>query len=358
MPHNKTNFQKEKQIVRNYIKDFDNATDSKLSEILKKYTTENYHWRGMHPFYEKHTAEDVVNEFWLPLRQAFAARDISYQTPKTPKNTLQRRTDIFFAGANDCDEGKTVWVVQMGHFLGLFDQNWLGIPSTGKMAFLRFAEFHRITEAGKIAETALFLDLISVMHQAGHYPLPPMTGAHFMYPGPRTHDGLLYDIQEPKEAGLTLAVLNQMIADLNSLNTNDAKRCPPELLAKTWNADMIWYGPCGIGASYTIERYQQQHQYPFRDHLYDKVFNGHIARIAEGSYCGFFGWPNLNNKNSGGFLGLPTNNNHAPMRVVDIYRREGNKLAENWVFIDLLHYLYEQGLDVLERMRHINRTER
>jgi len=348
VPNHKSNFQKEKQIVQNYINDFDNAADSELTKVLQQYTSKNYHWRGMHPFYEKHGAEDVVNAFWIPFRKAFAAN----------KTTLQRRTDIFFAGANDCDEGKTVWVVSMGNFLGLFDHNWLGIPSTGKMAFLRFAEFHRVTEAGKIAETALFCDLISVMHQAGHYPLPPMTGNHFMYPGPRTHDGLLLDLQEPKEADLTLALLNQMIADLNSLNTNDAQRCPPELLAKTWKEDMIWYGPCGIGASYTIERYQQQHQYPFRDHLYDKVFNGHIARIAEGNYCGFFGWPNLNNKNSGGFLGLPANDRNAPMRVVDIYRREGNKLAENWVFIDLLHYLNEQGLNVLERMRQINRTER
>lgn len=30
-----------------------------------------------------------------------------------------------------------------------------------------------------------------------------------------------------------------------------------------------------------------------------------------------------------------------------INRRDGDKLAENWVFIDLLHYLSMQGLDVL-----------
>ena len=36
--------------------------------------------------------------------------------------------------------------------------------------------------------------------------------------------------------------------------------------------------------------------------------------------------------------------------VVDIYRRDGDKLAENWVFIDLLHFWKQQGLDVLERM--------
>jgi hypothetical protein len=42
------------------------------------------------------------------------------------------------------------------------------------------------------------------------------------------------------------------------------------------------------------------------------------------------------------------------MRVVDIYRRDGDKLAENWVFIDLLHWLSMQGLDVLKRNRDTN----
>lgn len=337
-----SNFQKEKEIVKNYIENFDKATDSNITKVLQRYTTENYHWRGMHPFYEQYGAVDVINTFWKPFRNSFSP--------------IQRRIDIFFAGANDCDEGKTIWVVNVGNFLGLFDHDWLGIPSNGKMAFLRYAEFHRVTSDGKIAETALFCDVISIMHQADQYPLPPMTGAAFLYPGPRTHDGLVFEEKDSEEAAKTMKVLNQMIADLNTLNTNDAERCPPELLARTWNEDMIWYGPFGIGASYTIRRYQEQHQYPFRDHLYDKIFNGHITRFAEGNYCGFFGWPNLNNKNNGGFLGLPASKINAPMRVVDIYRREGDKLAENWVYIDILHYLFEQGLDVLARMRKINRT--
>ena len=42
------------------------------------------------------------------------------------------------------------------------------------------------------------------------------------------------------------------------------------------------------------------------------------------------------------------------MRVVDIYRRQGDKLAENWVFIDLLHFWKQQGLDILERMSQVN----
>jgi hypothetical protein len=44
------------------------------------------------------------------------------------------------------------------------------------------------------------------------------------------------------------------------------------------------------------------------------------------------------------------------MRVVDIYRRDGDKLAENWIFIDILHFLSLQGLDLLGRMKQILRT--
>ena len=176
------------------------------------------------------------------------------------------------------------------------------------------------------------------------------TGAAIVHPGPRTHDGILLEPSDPKEGERTLALVNRMCADLAALNVSGEDRCPPEYLARTWHDDMIWYGPAGIGTTYTIPRYQQQHQYPFREHVDNKVFHGHVARIAEGRYCGFFGWSNLSNTPTGGFLGLPGSNTTAQMRVVDIYRREGDKLAENWVFIDLLHYLSMQGLDVLGRL--------
>ena len=54
-------------------------------------------------------------------------------------------------------------------------------------------------------------------------------------------------------------------------------------------------------------------------------------------------------------MGLPTSERRTEMRVVDVYRREGDKLAENWIFIDLLHFLTLQGLDVLGRMREIGK---
>ena len=48
------------------------------------------------------------------------------------------------------------------------------------------------------------------------------------------------------------------------------------------------------------------------------------------------------------------NENQSLFLVVDIYRRDGDKLAENWVFIDLLHFWKQQGLDILQRMEKDN----
>ena len=44
---------------------------------------------------------------------------------------------------------------------------------------------------------------------------------------------------------------------------------------------------------------------------------------------------------------MPPTGKRGEFRVIDIYRREGDKLAENWVFIDLLHFWKSQGRDFL-----------
>lgn len=331
-----------KHIIRRFRTDFDTFDTERMTAAAARFARQDMLWRGMHPFGEILGAQSVTDQFWSPLSAAL--------------KHMQRREDIFLAGENDARGGSGIWVCSMGHFMGLFDRDFLNIPATGRMAFLRYAEFFRVEE-GRISESALFCDLIGLMHQAGVYPLPPMTGASFLYPGPRTHDGMLLEPQPRAETEKTLGIVNLMIEDLRSLNDLEGYRCPPDLLRRTWNEDMIWYGPCGIGASYTIERYQEQHQYPFRLNLTDKSYQGHVARIAEGHYCGFFGWANLRNRNTGGFLGLPAARGTAEMRIVDIYRREGDKLAENWVLIDLPHYLAQQGLDVFQRLRELRRLE-
>lgn len=329
-------YREAKLIVLDYFQSIESASESTILEALRAHVHEAYDWKGVYPFRQQYGIETVCKIFWKPFLSAI--------------KQVQRRQDIFIAGTNEI--GGEEWVMSMGHFVGLFESDWLGIRKTGKMCHLRYAEFNCV-ENGKITKTGLFIDLIGFMQQAGAYPLPPSTGAYFVYPGPRDHNGLLFDDAPAEEGIKTLALVNEMVDDLTALNKSGAMGCPPEILERTWHKNMIWYGPGGIGASYTIPGYQNQHQLPFRNNLTDKVFNGHVCRFSEGNFACFFGWPNLSNRPIGGFLGLPGGEIKADMQVVDVYYRKGDKLSENWVFIDLPYWLKQQGLDVFERTESI-----
>ena len=332
-------YQNQKSLILSFYDELEAANADSVGKVISQFTNPDFQWYGVFPFNEQKGADAVAEAFWIPFLSAWS--------------NVQRRQDVFLAGTSEIDN--TDWVISMGHFMGLLDGNWLGLPASRKIAFLRYADFNCIKD-GKIIRSSFFCDLIGFMHQLGINPLPPQTGASFIYPGPRTHDGLLFEPQDQRESQKTLELVNRMIGDLTDLNKNENDCPPPDLLTKTWHDDMIWYGPAGIGASYTIPRYQEQHQYPFRRGLKDKVFNGHICRFAEGNYAGFFGWPNLTNTATGGFLGLPASGTAADMRIVDIYRRQGKKLSENWVLIDIPWWLKQQGVDVLGRTKKIIKT--
>ena len=329
-------FQAEKQLVRAYHAELATASPETVADILARHTAPDWHWRGMHPFNEQVGAAAVAEAFWKPFLGAMTR--------------VQRRADIFMAGLNEIDGFKGRWVVQMGHLMALFDAPFLGILPTGRIVMLRFAEFNRV-ENGRIVETAMFVDLLHLMTQAGQFPLPPQTGAHLVQPGPLTHDGVMYDAQDPAAGVRSLAAINALLANPKSkdLGISEAER-----LQRVWHDDMIWWGPAGIGATYTIPRYLKQHSEPFSDGLHTGYrYNGHLCRMAEGNFGGFFGWANLTLFNSGGYLGMTRGPGPADMRVVDLYRIADGKLAENWIFIDILHYLAMQGLDVLGRMKRI-----
>ena len=335
-----TDFQKQKDIVRAYYHELDSAAADEINDCLKRYTASDYLWRGFHPFNEMTNPDEVANCFWKPLKASLTS--------------MQRRLDIFMAGENQLPDGDGVWVASMGHLMGLFDTAWLGIAPTGKIAMLRYAEFHKIVDE-RIVETAMYFDIPHLMMQAGLNPFPPQTGAHLVQPGPLTHDGLLFDAQPAEEAQKTINAINYMCDDIKTWKGGREEPLEDEL-ARSWNDDMVWWGPAGIGATFTIERYAKQHSGPFRAAFKDRIFNGHVARIAEGHYGGFFGWPNLTLTPTGGFMGMPATGKAGDMRVIDMYRREGDKLTENWIFIDLLHFWKMQGLDILERMTNFPRT--
>ena len=55
-------------------------------------------------------------------------------------------------------------------------------------------------------------------------------------------------------------------------------------------------------------------------------------------------------------MGMPATQKAGDFRVIDIYRCAGDKLAENWIFIDLLHFWKQQGVDILARMAEVPRS--
>ena len=326
-------YQAEKQVVRDYYSALDAAIGPKLNRAMETFIAPDYLWRGYHPFHEQTNGTAVAELFWAPLKNAF--------------HKLQRRMDVFMAGKNEIDGFNSVWVVSMGHLIGNFVEPWLGIPPTRKMAFMRYCEFNKVVD-GKITETAMFIDIPQVMLQAGLQPFPVQTGAHLIQPGPMTHEGLCFERQDPSEGEKTLGAINFMINDMGNWN-GVTEQALAEELPRSWHDDMIWWGPAGIGASYTIDGYIKGHSGPFRESLGSRQFNGHVCRMAEGHFGGFFGWPNLTLTPLGGFMGMPATGKASDMRVIDIYRRDGDKLAENWVFIDLLHFWNQQGVDILAR---------
>lgn len=236
---------------------------------------------------------------------------------------------------------RSTWVVEMGHLMGLWDQPWIGLEPSQKLAFLRYCEFHRV-DGGKIKETAHFVDILNLLAQVGRSPVPETTGLSVLSPGPRTHDGLLYARHPEVEGRTTVGLISDMVTDLR----RNGAESPTDHMSRFWTPDMAWIGPGGIGASTFFEGYRRGHTALFEEGLDYVYHTEHVARLGEGNYGGFFGYPSLTMKSTG-FLGLPASDTPADMRIVDLYRREGDRLAENWIFIDFPHFYSMQGLDLL-----------
>lgn len=330
-----SDLQSAKQCVLRLERALDAAAPGASAAAVAPLTSPDWLWRGMHPFHEQTGAEAVATIYWDPVKAAFAPQ--------------QRRRDIFMAFENGMPGKSGTWVVEMGHMLGLWRQPFLGLRPTGRMAFLRYAEFNRV-EDGHIIETAHFVDLMNLMHQAGCASLPQSTGTTLITPGPMTHDGLLYDAQPPEDGVATLALIDRMIDRLIRKGVATLRSD----LALDWHEDMLWWGPGGIGASYSFDGYLEGHTGPFEAGLEFLSHNGHETRGGEGHFGGFFGWPSLTMRPKGGYMGLTSSSSAtADMRIVDLYRRDGDLLAENWIFIDHLHFLNQLGIDLLERERSL-----
>ena len=251
------------------------------------------------------------------------------------------RCDIRLAGHYQDGD----WVASSGHIAGLFEAPLFGIPATGRTAMVRFGKFERYDQ-GKVAETILLLDLPALMMQAGCWPCGPAMGPSFPAPSPATHDGIVGPDDSGGEA--SLALVNAMIGGLHEFDGSLKSMG----MRGYWTKDFWWYGPAPIGNFQGHADYERGHQLPFLTAFPDRVGGNHRARIGEGSYIASTGWPSITATHAGGgWLGLAPTGRAITMRVMDFWRRDDTRLAENWVMIDIPDLLGQMGIDVFERMQ-------
>lgn len=283
-----------------------------------------------YPINDVNGIDQVKSQYWQTLTNALS--------------NIERKPFIEFASEY---EGKE-WLAATGYFVGTFNNSLLDIPATGKTLCLRFTELVQMQD-NKIADYYIILDFLDVMNQAGVNPLRKSLGHDGLIMPPSTMDGLAPIEESASQADITEKLVMDMLDELGRF---DGKSLESMKLENYWDPEFMWYGPAGVGTTRGISGFRKHHQGPFVFSFPDRVVDHKATIIKKGNYVATGGWPHMHGSHlSGGWLGLPPCGKELELRVMDIWRREGDKLKENWVGIDIIHMCKQMGLDVFEMMK-------
>ncbi len=321
-----------KKQIKTWLNNIAHASRADLTQHLQAAYHEDVHWRGSHPLNEVHGLDALEKTVWAPLLEAFP--------------DLERRDNIIIGGAY---EGRD-YVATVGHYVGRFEQDWLGIPATGGVIYLRYGEFHQLMDE-KIIQSTVLIDVLDVIRQAGIWPLPPALGSPEMWPAPLGVDGILLSEQDERESAASLRLTCDMQASLhNTITEREALLSMSQV--NYWDPKMMWYGPCGIGTGRGLEGFVDCHQRPFRVAFVQRKYGGHYARIGDGKYSATGGWPSVVARHEGdGWLGMQATGREINMRVMDFYCSDQGMIRENWVPIDIIDILLQMDVDIMAQLR-------
>ncbi len=269
-------------------------------------------------------ADAIIRQFWLPLVNAFP--------------DLERRTDILMSGHFMHGD----WVATTGNFVGHFQNPLYGLRPSGRPHFIRYGWFDRIV-GDTVVESYVLLDLARLMIETGAWPLRPQRGEVWS-PAPAPQDGIMIAAASATESEKSLKLVEAMIA---GLMTYDGQTLSSMGMKQFWTPQFGWYGPGGIGSARGHADYERAHQGPFLKAFPDRIGGHHKCRIGEGTYVASTGWPSIHATHSGdGWLGIPATGKRITQRIMDFWRRDGDLLTENWVFIDMVDLLGQVGVDL------------
>ena len=197
--------QENKAAVWDYWQKLNHVHDDGIADIIQTAFHEDVNWNGSAPIDRVLGVDALIADVWEPLLRSFP--------------DLKRKPQVFMGGIDDGESrfaggDGTEWVSGCGHLTGTFVKDWLGIPASGRRTTIHFGQFFIMSE-GKIAESFVIFDILSVMRQAGFEVLPPSPGADGgTVPGPAEDDGILLTEQEPIASRKTIQLVDEMARGL------------------------------------------------------------------------------------------------------------------------------------------------
>ncbi|MFW2367543.1 MAG: ester cyclase [Desulforhopalus sp.] len=317
-----------KEIVWKFLSDLEGTPSGQYEKILRCYYTDDAVWEIFHPFNTLEGPQKAAVEFW---------DIISHSIPD-----VERRLDIF---AGDIYRNE-YWVTTMGHLCGTFSRPFLGIPATQRVVYLRIGEFHKV-DGGKIVKSHILLDIPDLMRQAGTYPFRPMPGAVGYMPGPRHHNGMRLQEDDPGQATLdTVLSMHKALHDFNGKDMDSMQH------SHCWSEHFLYHAPAGIGTTRGLASFKKHHQQPFLRSFPDRYGTEHYARISDGPIAATTHWGTLTATHTGSnWLCLPATGKKLKMRVADWYcANDEGKLHENWLFMDIPDICLQMGFDLFGNM--------
>lgn len=228
---------------------------------------------------------------------------------------------------NEIEVASGDWVAATGILTGTPEDEWLGVPATGKSIVMRFSDFWRI-DGGRLAENWVMVDNLGVMQQLADPEAEPWSPEwKQIYATP----------EEPTSGQENIDLVHRMVDALNATDV-DAQD-------EYWAEDMVWHGPPGFGVVHGIEAFKTEVLGQFFGAFPD--FHGEFEiELADDDWV--VGTGVVTGTHLGDWFNISPTGKQMEMRYSDFWRIENGILKENWVMIDHLGVLEQLGVDPLE----------
>jgi predicted ester cyclase len=223
----------------------------------------------------------------------------------------------------------------------LWKGDFLGVPASNTWVTLRITDFYHIRpEAdgwGRIEYNFMMIDWADLMRQVGRPLLPPAPLPEGRVLPPDANDGVPAPLSVVVQAeGRDHVVANASAqAALHEWVVEGTK-------AKNWHADLVFFGPGGIGLARGSQEYEEHVLAPFHNAFTNRSVMTKLS-ACEGNYCAAFG--EFHVKGVAPWLGLPTVGKKLAIRFGMHWRIVNGKAKEGWAIFDMPGLFSQLGLD-------------